>query len=92
MDAPIVNSEVNSTVVSAIAMTAMILRFLDAFRLRSDRRRMHFRLDTLSMSRTPLRVYDLPVFNADDAVCKLGDFLIVGDHDNGLAELFTRHF
>ena len=92
MDAPIVNSEVNSTVVSAIAMTAMILRFLDAFRLRSDRRRMHLRLDTLSMSRTPLRVHDLPVLNADDAVRKLGDLLVVGDHDNGLTEFLAGYF
>ena len=92
MDAPIVNSEVNSTVVSAMAMTAIMLRFLDDFRLRSDRRRMHLRLDTLSMSRTPLRVHDLPVLNADDAVRKLGDLLVVSDHDDGLAELFTRHF
>ena len=34
---------------------------------------------------------DFAVLNADDAVRQLSDFLVVGDHHDGLAEFLARH-
>ena len=34
----------------------------------------------------------MSVFNADDPVSHLGDFRVVGDHDDGLVKLPARHF
>ncbi len=36
--------------------------------------------------------HDFAVFNADDAVCKKSDVIIVSDHYYGLVKFFTAEF
>ena len=46
-----------------------------------------FLLSTLSILLTAL--HDFSVFYADNPVCQLGNFFIVGNHHNGLCQLLT---
>ena len=85
-----VNSDVNNMVVSAIANTAIVLRSRAAFRLLSERRRIHFLFATLNILPSP--PYNLPILNADNPLGKLGNFFIMGNHNNCLPKFFTADF
>lgn len=86
----IVKREENIRVVKAIAAAAMRLRVLLALKVLHERLRIHFLLDTCIMPSPPC--HDSSVFNADNAVGQLGNFFIVGNHDDGLAELLAGYF
>ena len=84
-----VKSDVNSSVVKTIARMAMRLRFREAQRVRKLSFRMHFRFLTFILPPPSLPGDDSAVFDADDPVCHLGDFLVVGNHDDGLGEFLA---
>ena len=85
MDRAMVNREVKSTVVRAMASTAMQFRVLAAFMDWRPKCRTQALLDTRIMSLSP-PAGNLSILNADGPVGHLGNLLIVGDHHNGLAE------
>ncbi len=71
--------------------TARIIVALCRRLLLSDRPAIRFKtcvLLFLSMKTTPLS--DLPVLNAHDPVCHLGDILIMGDQNDRLLKLLRR--
>ena len=83
MDRAMVNRDVNSTAVRAMAAMAMRLRVRLACKLFQARWRIHLPLETF-MVLTSLPCHDPAIFDANDSVGKLGDFLVVCNHDHGL--------
>ena len=86
-----VNRDVNNSVVKAMAKTAIRFRRRLARRKRKLSLRMHFWFETFITATSSAACDDAAIFNADDPVSQLGDFLIVGDHHDGLGEFLTGH-
>ena len=71
-----------------------ILRCLSAFILLFAKLLMilfEFAVNNEIIEKTSLG-HDFAVLNADDAICKKGDAVIMGNHYNGLIEFFTGKF
>ena len=75
-------SVVNRTVVRITAKMTARFFFLFARTIRSAKKRTVFLFATLRIQITAL--HDMAVFNPDQAVSRLRDFLIMCDHDDRL--------
>ena len=85
---PMLKTEVNRTVVKTMAITATIFLVLFCFKERLESSVRHFLLLTLNMALT----CNSTVLDADNAVCHLRYFFIVGNHHDSLLKLLAGDF
>lgn len=85
---PMVNTPVKRRDVNTIAKIPMRFLLFFTFNVRSAIFRMIFLFFTLFICFTIL--YNLSIFNTDDAVCHLSNFFIVGYHNHSLPKCVLR--
>lgn len=85
-------TEANKNAVSAIARIAVLLRVLLLWKLRFESSFTAARVSFSNSIISPSSFLDFSIFNTDNAVCKLGDSVIMRNHYYRLMEFHAGNF